>query len=166
MYALDICLITMKTLIACYSITGNTLKVARDLKARLNADFTGIETEKETNYLMKCINALLNRKTPIKPCTTDMKDYDLLIVCSPVWASSTPAAINEYVARLENCDGKKYAIMITYAGVGANRVESHIKKVMLPKNIEFMGSFFVRSKALALDIYKKDAGQFTAAISE
>ncbi|HEY3422914.1 MAG TPA: NAD(P)H-dependent oxidoreductase [Methanocellaceae archaeon] len=156
----------MKTLIACYSVTGNTLKVAQDLKARLNADFTNIETKKETNYLMKCINALLNRKTPIKPCVADMKDYDLLIVCSPVWASSTPPAVNEYVAELKNCDGKKYAILITYGGVGGNRVESHIKKAMLPKNIAFMGSIFVRVKAVEQGAYEKDAGQFAAAISE
>lgn len=156
----------MKTLIACYSVTGNTLKVAQDLKARLNADFTRIEAQREANYLMKCASALLKRKTPIKPCATDMKDYDLLIVCSPVWASSMPAAVKEYMAELKNCDGKKYAILITYGGVGANRVESHIKKAMLSKKIAFMGSFFVRAKAVAQGAYTKDAGQFAAAISK
>jgi menaquinone-dependent protoporphyrinogen IX oxidase len=156
----------MKTLIACYSVTGNTLKVAQDLKARLNADLVMIEAQAEANHLIRCVSALLNRKTPIKPCTTDMKDYDLLIVCGSVWASSTPPAINEYVSRLENCDGKKYAILITYAGVGANRMESHIKKAMLKKKIAYMGSFFVRSKAIAQDVYKKDLEQFAAAISK
>ncbi len=156
----------MKTLIACYSVTGNTLKVARDLKARLNADMTMIEAQAEVNPLVRCVYAFLNRKTPIKPCTTDMKDYDMLILCGSVWASSTPPAVNEYMARLDNCDGKRYAILITYGGVGANRVESHIKKAMLKKKIAYMGSFFVRSKAIAQDIYKKDLEQFAAAISK
>ena len=36
----------MKTLIACYSLTGNTLTVAEALKAELNADFTRNEAKK------------------------------------------------------------------------------------------------------------------------
>lgn len=156
----------MKTLIACYSFTGNTLKVARELQAKMNADLTRIEAEKEMNYVMKCINALLKKKTPIKPCKTDMKDYDALVVCSPVWAMSAPPAINEYLAELENCDGKKYGVLITFGGNGGDRVETHIKKALLPKKMAFMGSLLIRSKAVSQNIYEREAKYFVANLSK
>lgn len=65
----------MKTLIACYSFTGNTLKVAESLKAATSADLTRIEAQKDASYLMKCVNAMLKRRAPIKLCKTDLAGF-------------------------------------------------------------------------------------------
>jgi flavodoxin len=156
----------MKTLIACYSLTGNTLTVAEALKAELNADFTRIEAEKEPGYLMKCFNALRKKKAMIKQCTTDMKDYDLIVVCSPVWASGAPPAVNEYISELKGCDGKKYGAIVTFGGSGASSVEDQIKRAMLPKKIAFVGSLLVKAGNIAQGAYKKDLKDFAAALNK
>ena len=56
----------MKTLIACYSYSGNTQTVAQKLQEQINADFTRIEPVKDRWYLIKAIHAYLEKKWPIK----------------------------------------------------------------------------------------------------
>jgi flavodoxin len=156
----------MKTLIACYSLTGNTLKLAEELKAEMNADITRIEGRKEPGYLIKCVNALLKKKTPINPCTMDMKDYDLIVICSPVWASGAPPAVNEYISELKGCDGKKYGVIVTFGGSGGASVESQIKKAMLPNKIAFVGSLLVKAGNIAQGSYKKDLKDFAVTLNK
>jgi flavodoxin len=135
---------TMKILIACYSFTGNTLKVAESLKAATGADLTRIEPLKDTNYLMKCLNALFKRRTPIKPCKTDLKEYDAIVVCSPVWADSVPPTINQYIDGLTNCEGKKFGIIVTYGSTGQNKVSGRIMETLKKKKMSFVDALWIR----------------------
>ena len=59
-----------------------------------------------------------------KPCTTDINDYDCLIVCCPVWASRTPPGLNQYLEGVRKCSGKKFAALVTMGGNG-NRDSHH-----------------------------------------
>lgn len=54
----------MKTLIACYSYSGNTLTVAQKLQELINADLTRIEPEKDRWYVIKAIHAYLEKNGP------------------------------------------------------------------------------------------------------
>ncbi len=134
----------MKTLIACYSFTGNTLKVAESLKAAAGADLVRIEPVQDSGYLMKCVNALLKRRTPIKPAMADLKGYDAVVVCSPVWAGSAPAGVNQYIDELKNTEGKKYAVVVTYGGSGDASVTSQIRKALDKKQMTFIGGLAVK----------------------
>ena len=106
----------MKTLIACYSYSGHTLKVAETLKKEINADITRIENKKDKWYLFKAWNAIKENKESIKPCTTDLMNYDCLILCCPVWAGKVPAAINQYLSELKNLKDKKFGVFVTSGG--------------------------------------------------
>ncbi len=57
----------MKALVAVYSFTGRTLKVADQLKNELGADLTRLEPQKDVSYPGKCINAFLRRKARSSP---------------------------------------------------------------------------------------------------
>lgn len=152
----------MKTLIACYSFTGNTTKVAESLKAATGADFTRIEPVKDANYLMKCLSALFKRRTPIKPCTTDLKGYDAVVVCSPVWADSVPAAINQYIDELKGCEGKKFGIIVTYGSTGQNRVSGQIMAALEKKNMTFIDSIWVTQDEAQAGDYAEKVKQLAA----
>ena len=134
----------MKTLIACYSFTGNTLKAAESLKSEINADLIRIEPQKDTGYLAKCLNAMLKKKTPLKPCKTDLAGYDALVVCSPVWAWNAPPAVNEYLEELRGCDGKKAAAIVTCGSSGAAGVMNKIKTELVKKKMGFAGSVLLK----------------------
>ena len=140
----------MKTLIACYSFTGNTLKAAESLKNATGADFTRIEPQKDTNYLMKCVNAFLKKRTPIKPCTTDLKGYDAIVVCSPVWASGAPPGVNQYLDELKNYEGKKYAVLVTYGGSGQHKVAGQIKAALDKKKLTFIDALTIKQGEAAV----------------
>lgn len=152
----------MKTLIACYSFTGNTIKVAESLKAATGADFTRIEPVKDANYLMKCLGALFKRRTPIKPCITDLKGYDAVVVCSPVWADSAPAAINQYIDELKGCEGKKFGIIVTYGSTGQNRVSGQIMAALEKKNMTFIDSIWVTQDEARAGDYAEKVKQLAA----
>jgi flavodoxin len=133
----------MKALVAVYSYTGHTLKVADQLKNELGADITRLEPQKDVSYMGKCINALLRRKAPLKPCQTDLNGYDLLVLCGPVWCYSPPAGINEYVSRLQNADGKKCAVALTMGGSGDKRTAGMMRKDLEKKGMRFVDSMTV-----------------------
>ena len=134
----------MKTLIACYSFSGNTLKVAESLKMEINADLIRIEPQNDTSYLMKCINAMLKKSTPIKPCKADLTGYDALVVCSPVWAWNVPPAVNEYLKELKGCEGKKAGAIVTCGGSGKEGVMNKIKTELAKKKMGFVGSMLLK----------------------
>lgn len=152
----------VKILIACYSFTGNTLKVAESLKAATGADLTRIEPVKDANYLMKCLSALLKRRAPIKPCISDLKDYDAVVVCSPVWADSIPAGVNQYMDELKGCEGKKFAIVVTYGSSGQNRVSGGIMAALEKKRMRFIDSIWVTQDEAQAGGYREKVEQLAA----
>jgi flavodoxin len=156
------CSETMKILIACYSFTGNTLKVAESLKAATGAELTRIEPLKDTNYLMKCLNALFKRRAPIKPCTTDLKDYDAIVMCSPVWAGGAPAGVNQYIDELKNCEGKKFGIIVTYGSTGQNRVSAHIMEALQKKKMSFIDALWLTQDDVQAGSYPEKVRELAA----
>lgn len=149
----------MKTLIACYSYSGNTLTVAQKLQKLINADFTRIEPVKDRWYLIKAIHSYLEKKWPINPCITDITDYDCLIVCCPVWASRTPPGVNQYLEKLENVSGKKCASMVTMGGDG-----NQIATIQIRENLEAQGMEFIDKLAIGGKAQK--SGEWEAMVQD
>jgi flavodoxin len=136
----------MKTLIACYSYSGNTLTVAQKLQEQINADFTRIEPVKDRWYLIKAIHAYMEKKWPINPCTIDIADYDCLIVCCPVWASRTPPGVNQYLEDIKNVSGKKCATLVTMGGDGSQIATVQIRNALEAKGMEFLDKISIGGK--------------------
>ncbi len=68
----------MKTLIACYSYSGNTMVAAQRIHENIDADLTRIDPVKNRCNVIKAVHAFLEKKWPIKECITDLVDYDCL----------------------------------------------------------------------------------------
>ena len=129
----------MRILIACFSYSGNTLKVAYALQKVLSAEFTQIEPVEDKWFLFKVWNSLRGNLVPIKPCITDLKDYDALIICSPVWAGRTPAAVNEYLSLLKNARDKKFGVLITAGGKRNQKTAVYIREYLTQQDMNFLG---------------------------
>ena len=136
----------MKTLIACYSYSGNTLTVAQKLQELINADLTRIEPEKDRWYVIKAIHAYLEKKWSIKPCITDISGYDCLIVCSPVWAGRATPGVNQYLEELENVSGKKCAALVTMGGDGSQVATIKIREALEEQSMDFIGKLVIGGK--------------------
>ncbi len=145
----------LKTLIACYSYSGHTLKVAEDLKKEISADLTIIENEKDNWYLFKLWNAFREKKVPIKPCQTDLMNYDGLVLASPVWGGKTPPAINEYLSKLINVKGKKFGVFVTSGGNRSQKATVQMREYLDAQGMQFLGQM----RLLANDVEEGKYGE-------
>lgn len=162
----DIYGVYMRALVAVYTRTNNSFKVANRIKEALGADLTRIELAGgEQPGISSGILTFLGRRAPIKPCKTDLRNYDLLVLCCPVWSKSTPPAVNQYLADLQNGRGKKCAIAVTYDSDGADRAIGKIKKLMAAKGIYCIDSMDVRAAQVSDGAYYDIATQFASGLN-
>jgi flavodoxin len=145
----------LKTLIACYSYSGHTLKVANALKEKINADLTVIETKSDKWYFFKAWDSLRENTVPIKPCKTDLMDYDSLVLCCPVWAGKVPAAINQYISELKNLKGKQFGVFVTSGGDRSQKATIQIREYLDNQGMHFLGQMRILSK----DVEKEKYGE-------
>jgi len=136
----------MKSLIACYSYSGRTLKVAEKLENEIDADLTRIKTEKDKWYLLKALDSIREKKVQIEPCKTDLMQYDGLILCCPVWAGKTPAAINQYLSELKNIKGKKFGVFVTSSGNKSQKATLQMREYLDNEGMKFLGQIRLLSK--------------------
>ncbi|MFC1690670.1 flavodoxin family protein [Nanoarchaeota archaeon] len=109
----------MKILVAYYSRTGTTRKLAQDISKALNADIEEIIDTKNRDGVLGYMGAgrdgSTKKLTKLEPIKKDPSKYDLIILGTPVWAWAISAPIRTYIT--ENKDKfKKVAFFITKGG--------------------------------------------------
>jgi len=108
-------------LVASYSWTGNTAKVAKLIAETLSADFEDIREVEPRGGLFgfptAIIASLLKRSPSIVKSTKNVADYDVVILGCPVWASNMAAPMRSYIMR-ENRGIKQVAMFCTLGGSG------------------------------------------------
>lgn len=111
-------------LIAYYSRTGHTRKVATALAGTLGADFEEIRENRERagiwNYLRSGYDALTGRLPELQPGTHDPSQYDLVLLGTPVWAGRPSTPMQAYVAANRG-KFRQAAFFVTLGGSGAER---------------------------------------------
>jgi flavodoxin len=106
----------MKTLVAFYSKTGNTRKLAKKIADILNADLDEIIDKKSRKgvfgWLGGAGDAARKRLTGIE-FKNNPAEYDLVIIGTPVWANTMVPAVRTYINehKFENT-----ALFCTYGG--------------------------------------------------
>lgn len=117
----------MKSLIIYYSYSGNTKKVAEVLREALaqkgEANMARLKPEDESdNFFLQSVRAFRKKRAVIKEAPFDMRGYDLVCIGSPVWAFGPAPAVNTYIDRLKNLQGKDALSFITYgSGLGTGK---------------------------------------------
>jgi len=128
----------MKDLVAYYSRYGNTAHLANYLSDTLSksgkADIVQIEyLNRNPNILKRIFYRLLPVFVEIAPVQEDLKGYDRLFVCIPVWGGRPSAPITKYLLLTKNTIGKKAICFYVYgfkksALVCSDYVERMLKK--------------------------------------
>jgi multimeric flavodoxin WrbA len=111
----------MKTLVVCYSWTGNTAKVGKAIAAGLGCDFEEIrEATPRSGRLgrVRCgLDSLLLRKPRLKPMASKLLACDLLILGCPVWSRKMASPMRSFVDANRGAF-RRTATFCTEAGVG------------------------------------------------
>lgn len=88
-------------LIAYYSLTGNTARVATDLAARLGADVESIQDKSHGvgvfGRIAAAIDALRKTSSKIGPLQHDPAEYAITVVATPVWVGQMTPAVRAYL---------------------------------------------------------------------
>ncbi len=151
----------MKILIAVYSYSGNTLKLAKDLEKIFKADLTQIKTLKDKWYLLKIWDSIRGNQVPIKPCINDISNYDCLIICSPVWAGRTPAAINEYLSMVKHAKDKSFAVLVSSGGDRKENTTLYIREYLTEEGMNFLGQIKILSDEVKNNRYQEKLDIFS-----
>ena len=111
----------MKTLIVYYSYTGNTKKIANAIKNNLNCDilevtpkipFSNDYDEVVAKYQN---NSIKDKSIEINDIGIDLKEYDKIIIGSPVWWYTICPVITSFLKKYD-LSGKKIYPFATNAG--------------------------------------------------
>lgn len=123
----------MKILIVYYSRTGVTKKLAIHLASFLNADLEEIKDQNSRLGLLGYLNsgkeAALKKIIPIEKLIFDPKDYDLVLVGTPVWAFTISSPVRSFLEKYKN-DFKAWAMFCTQGGEGEQKTLSSAEKIV------------------------------------
>jgi len=138
----------MKPLVVYYSLTGKTRLVAQVIAEALDAVLVEIEERRPIPipfvYLSGGFAAFTNRGTKINPVDVDLKQYERILIGSPIWASRPTPAVNSFIYQ-SNFEGRSVIPFFTMAGdSSANALENITAKIEKSRG-EVAGSFAVTS---------------------
>ena len=112
----------IRTLVVSYSRSGNTRRLARAIAKALGADHEEIQDRADragiTGYLRCALEAFFEASTEIGPPRHDPADYDLVVVGTPVWATSVSSPVRTFLW-LERQRLPAVGFFATLGGVGS-----------------------------------------------
>ena len=109
----------MKALVAFYSRTGRTKKIAEEIQARLDSDIDEIRDEKKRDGILGWLSAGRDASskahTKIKDVDKQPSEYQVVIIGSPTWNGSVSVPIRTYINNFKD-DFNQVAIFSTGEG--------------------------------------------------
>jgi flavodoxin len=112
-----------KTLVACFSRSGNTRVIAGTLQRELGADLFEIRPERPypDDYEETVAQATRERDSgfepPLEAVVADIAAYDAIFLGLPIWGETAPPVIRSFL-RAHDLTGKTLRPFITHGGFG------------------------------------------------
>jgi len=120
------------TLVAYYSMSGNTRRIANEIRDATGADIEEIGEIKPRKGVGGAIRALFDavtrRTPPILVADHDPADYDLLVIGGPVWAGRIASPVRTYAKRY-GTHAQHVAFFCTEGGRGAQSAFADLQKL-------------------------------------
>lgn len=123
----------MKTTIVYYSKSGNTKKVAEILSESLQVSSLEIKPQNDVPskgflmYFLGGMGVVFKRKPKLQPYEFN-NESELVIIGSPIWASSFCPAVRTFLTQ-NNLSGKKVAFFSCSMGGNAGKCFEEFKKL-------------------------------------
>ena len=156
----------MKTLIAFYSRTGTTKKVAEALAGKLGADLEEIKDTVDRGgvrgYLVSGKDAMMRKLTVLEPVTRNVSDYDLVIAGTPIWSWNISSPIRTYLTE-QKSNFKNLAFFCTMGGSGDEKAFKEMEETSGKKPLT-AASFLTRE--VASDNFSEKTDKFVNDINK
>lgn len=129
-------------LIAYYSLTGRTERVAEEIVSKLKSDVEKIIDKKKRKglfgFLFAGRDAFRERLTEIEKPSKDPSKYDLVILGTPVWAGNITPALRTYL-NLFKGSFKKLAFFTTSGGRDYGKLSEKVANITGIKPMSYAG---------------------------
>ena len=120
-----------RILVAYYSRTGTVREVARRLATLLGADLEEIVDPTpragSIGFVRSAFEARRRRIPPIAPSSHDPADYELVVIGTPVWASSVSSPVRAYLRHHRGAI-RAAAFFCTYGGSGSHQAFAQMQE--------------------------------------
>jgi hypothetical protein len=151
----------VKILVVFYSRTGSTRKVAEELSARCGGDLEEIRDAAPRFGLIRgwwrSIREVRRRaETSILPARLSPATYDLVVLGSPVWASSMSSPLRTWLNRHRH-ELKTIAAYVTQNGRGGERALAQIGDLCGTTPV---ATAIINARDIASDACKREVDRF------
>ena len=123
----------MKSLVVYYSRSGNTRFVAEKISQKIGGDIEEVIDKKRRKgplgFVIGGFDATRGRKTDIAEMKKSPRDYDLIVVGTPMWNKRTTPAVRTYLEDYKFSE-KRVALFCTNNGSKSERVFKTLKEIM------------------------------------
>ena len=151
-----------KKLVAYFSASGTTARVAADLAKAAGADLYEIEpkqpyTSADLNWMDKTARSTVEMKDKssrpeIKDTDARIAEYDVIYVGFPIWWYVAPTIINTFLEKYD-FSGKTIILFATSGGSGFGRAVEGLKGSVAADTVILEGKVF-RGRASQKDLEK------------
>lgn len=123
----------MKTLIVYYSLEGNMDLVAKSIAAEQAAELFRLIPSKEyptgkvSKYVWGGKSATFGEKPKLSNDAIDLEPYEVVIIGTPVWASTMAPPLNTFLGDYDLRD-KKIILLATHRGGSADKCFAKMKE--------------------------------------
>ncbi len=115
----------MKKAVVFYSLSGNTQAAAKEIAEGIGADLIELKlvkpfpTEKSKQLALGGMQAMFGMKPSIQELSKNIKEYDVLILGTPIWAGTIAAPVHSFLNKYQVLD--KIVAVFTFSGGGDNK---------------------------------------------
>mgnify|MGYP000057887965 FL=1 len=115
----------MKKAVVFYSLSGNTQAAAIEIAEGIGADLIELKlvkpfpTEKSKQLALGGMQAMFGMKPAIQELSKNIKEYDVLILGTPIWAGTIAAPVHSFLNKYQVLD--KIVAVFTFSGGGDNK---------------------------------------------
>lgn len=115
----------MKKAVVFYSLSGNTQAAAKEIAEGIGADLIELKlvkpfpTEKSKRLALGGMQAMFGMKPAIQELSKNIKEYDVLILGTPIWAGTIAAPVHSFLNKYQVLD--KIVAVFTFSGGGDNK---------------------------------------------
>ena len=154
----------MKTLVVFYSRHGHAKSIGEAIAKTLGSDIESLEDTKDRGHLISWFKSAFDEElrtpTKIKPLKFSPKEYDLVVIGTPVWDGIVPP-VHEYL-NLNKNKFKKVAFFATFGAAPENAF--YIMGKIIGKNP--IATLEVQDRQIALGEHKAKINEFCKKIKK
>jgi len=159
-----------RVLVAYFSFTGNTRRVAEALSERLQRSYDVetleiVPTRKRSYLHWLAYSFVPGSEAEIENPDVDLSVYGAVLLGFPKWTFSCPP-LNRFIHKLRNVSGPKFYLFMTCGGFDQKRFLASITHKLTKMGCSVVESLTVRRKQIRKETYGVSVDSFVKRVEE